>query len=43
LLKDVDKENQGAAQDDLSPQQKKRKRILILDSEDSEDEYKPSK
>lgn len=34
----MDKENQ----DDQSPQQKKR-RILVLDSEDSEDEYKPSK
>jgi len=42
LLEDVDKENQAVAQDDQSPQQKKR-RILILDSEDSEDEYKPSK
>jgi len=37
----VDKENQDVAQDDQSPQQKKR-RILVLDSEDSEDEYKPS-
>jgi len=42
LLIDVDKENQDVAQDDQSPQQKKR-RILVLDSEDSEDEYKPSK
>lgn len=38
----MDKENQDVAQDDQSPQQKKR-RILVLDSEDSEDEYKPSK
>jgi hypothetical protein len=42
LLTDVDKENQDVVQDDQSPQQKKR-RILVLDSEDSEDEYKPSK
>jgi hypothetical protein len=38
----MDKENQEVAQEDQSPPQKKR-RILILDSEDSEDEYKPSK
>lgn len=38
----MDKENQDVALDDQSPQQKKR-RILVLDSEDSEDEYKPSK
>jgi len=38
----MDKENQKVAQRDHSPPQKKR-RILVLDSEDSEDEYKPGK
>jgi hypothetical protein len=39
---DKDKENQGVAQEDESPALKRR-RTLVLDSEDSEDEYKPSK
>jgi hypothetical protein len=38
----MDKENQGVAQEDESLPQKRR-RILVFDSEDSEDEYKPSK
>lgn len=39
---DMDKENQDVVQEDEGPAQKRR-RILVLDSEDSEDEYKPSK
>jgi hypothetical protein len=39
---DRDKENHDVAQEDESPPEKRR-RILVLDSEDSEDEYKPSK
>jgi hypothetical protein len=42
LRTDMDKENQDVTVDEQSPQQKKR-RILVLDSEDSEDEYRPSK
>jgi hypothetical protein len=38
----MDKENQVVVQEDESPAQKRR-RVLVLDSEDSEDEYKPSK
>jgi hypothetical protein len=39
---DLDKGNKGIAQEDESIPQKRR-RILVLDSEDSEDEYKPGK
>ncbi|PNF27298.1 hypothetical protein B7P43_G04688, partial [Cryptotermes secundus] len=39
---DLDTGNQGVAQEDASIPQKRR-RILVLDSEDSEDEYKPKK
>ncbi|KAJ9582060.1 hypothetical protein L9F63_003643, partial [Diploptera punctata] len=39
---ETDKENQDTQNEGQSPPQKKR-RILVLDSEDSEDEYKPKK
>jgi hypothetical protein len=38
---DIGKENQDTAQDDQSLPQMKRQ-SSVLDSEDSEDEYKPS-